>query len=305
MSTAGRGSATNDLSSTCTTDRNRHDADASTVTPRGNGEGMGSEVRTMNLKYAGTCVGCGVSIDKGVKAHYLPDEKVVRCMDCGPGNPAVGIAAAGESAAQESQRQYEASDAAASRAAAFAAGAKGERMVASELALLTAVGFRVVHDRAAGGRANLDHLVAGPSGVWIVNAKHWSGPIEIADGKLKQKGRTRNKQLERAAMERELVHRALELRGLDAPVRSVFAFTADTPEAAREIDGVLVVGVAELSGAIEQSDTVLDALTVDRIASILTSAFPPASAASLGPYVDESELPEDLRDDDRYYHVNP
>jgi Nuclease-related domain len=51
-------------------------------------------------------------------------------------------------------------------------GAAGERATAAVLAELTARRWAVLHDRRVpGSRANLDHLVIGPSGVWLLDTK--------------------------------------------------------------------------------------------------------------------------------------
>jgi hypothetical protein len=41
-------------------------------------------VETMRLRYAGVCVCCDTPLEAGVRAHYLPPTKTVRCLDCGP-----------------------------------------------------------------------------------------------------------------------------------------------------------------------------------------------------------------------------
>jgi hypothetical protein len=41
-------------------------------------------VKTMRLRYAGVCAGCDTPLPAGVRAHYLPPTKTVRCLDCGP-----------------------------------------------------------------------------------------------------------------------------------------------------------------------------------------------------------------------------
>ena len=40
-------------------------------------------VKTMRLRYAGSCSACGCHMDKGETAHYLPPTKTVRCLACG------------------------------------------------------------------------------------------------------------------------------------------------------------------------------------------------------------------------------
>jgi hypothetical protein len=53
-------------------------------------------------------------------------------------------------------------------------GAVGERRTARALARLRRAGYVVLHDRALpGSRANVDHLLIGPSGIWVVDSKRW------------------------------------------------------------------------------------------------------------------------------------
>ena len=42
------------------------------------------DVKTMRLRYAGVCAGCGQPVDAGQRAHYLRSVKAVRCLLCGP-----------------------------------------------------------------------------------------------------------------------------------------------------------------------------------------------------------------------------
>jgi hypothetical protein len=69
---------------------------------------------------------------------------------------------------------------------AWARGAAGERHVARLLAPLDAHGWTVLHDlRVPGSAANIDHLVIGPPGVFVIDAKHYSGPLYVSrDGGL-------------------------------------------------------------------------------------------------------------------------
>jgi hypothetical protein len=62
---------------------------------------------------------------------------------------------------------------------AWAWGAEGEERVGAFLG--RAVGDRglLLHDRRIpGGRSNLDHLAIVPSGVWVIDAKHYRGRLE-------------------------------------------------------------------------------------------------------------------------------
>lgn len=267
------------------------------------------DVKTMKLRYAGTCAGCSTTIAAGQRAHYLRTSKTVRCLDCGTGGAAP--AGAGASADAEASRATAhrdtldaARDRAATRAAAFAAGAEGERLAAAALAPLSTAGYLLLHDRAIGGAANLDHIVVGPSGVWLCNAKHWSGTLTVTGGTLRQNGQRRDRALERARTERDTVGAALDTAGLHVPVHAALAFTSAEVEPA-ELGDVTLVPVAKLAPTITAAPATLDARTVDRVAAALTVAFPPASAADELPYVDDTRLPEALRADRAYLHLEP
>lgn len=41
-------------------------------------------VKTMRLRYAGSCVGCAQPLSVGDRAHWLRTSKTVRCLSCGP-----------------------------------------------------------------------------------------------------------------------------------------------------------------------------------------------------------------------------
>lgn len=58
---------------------------------------------------------------------------------------------------------------------AWAIGARGEEKLAEALE-----GFSSLHDRRVPGtKGNLDHIVIAPAGVFVVDAKHYQGRIEI------------------------------------------------------------------------------------------------------------------------------
>jgi hypothetical protein len=63
-------------------------------------------------------------------------------------------------------------------------GAHGERHTAHLLRRLHRDGFVVFHDLAVpGSPANVDHLVIGPTGVFVIDSKRWRGRVrQGADG---------------------------------------------------------------------------------------------------------------------------
>jgi hypothetical protein len=70
------------------------------------------------------------------------------------------------------------------QARAWQRGAKGERQTARLLDRLSRDGYQVFHDLAMpGSPANIDHLVVGPSGVFVIDSKQWIGQVhQSADG---------------------------------------------------------------------------------------------------------------------------
>jgi hypothetical protein len=70
------------------------------------------------------------------------------------------------------------------QARAWQRGAAGERHTARLLDRLGRDGYVIFHDLAMpGSPANLDHLVIGPSGVFVIDSKQWTGQVhQSSDG---------------------------------------------------------------------------------------------------------------------------
>jgi Nuclease-related domain len=65
-------------------------------------------------------------------------------------------------------------------AIAWRRGAAGERRTARVLAALERQGWAVLHDLALpGSRGNIDHLVIGPGGVFVIDSKHYRGRLQL------------------------------------------------------------------------------------------------------------------------------
>jgi hypothetical protein len=63
-------------------------------------------------------------------------------------------------------------------------GAEGERRTESVLKPLERKGWTVEHDVQREGRANLDHIVTGSSGVFLLETKNLAGTISVEEGLL-------------------------------------------------------------------------------------------------------------------------
>jgi hypothetical protein len=73
---------------------------------------------------------------------------------------------------------------------AWQRGAAGERHVARLLESLVQQGWGVQHDlRVPGSKANIDHVVIGPPGVFVIDAKHYRGRLRLSPDGLLWHGR--------------------------------------------------------------------------------------------------------------------
>jgi hypothetical protein len=90
-------------------------------------------------------------------------------------------------------------------------GAHGERHTARLLDRLTCDGYVVFHDLAVpDSPANVDHLVIGPSGVFVIDSKQWTGQVhQGADGLVWHNHYRLDRTLETVRWEAQTVSRAL------------------------------------------------------------------------------------------------
>jgi len=130
---------------------------------------------------------------------------------------------------------------------AWSAGAEGERQVAAMLDPLAQFGWVALHDVHWPGRpqANLDHVAIGPGGVIVIDAKNWSGGVELRGGVLRQNGYSREREVDGVAQAAAAVT-ALLAPQHRASVRAVICLAAQDqpPEVAGS--GVTVVGRLQL-----------------------------------------------------------
>jgi len=171
-------------------------------------------------------------------------------------------------------------------------GADGERATAVRLRGVEALGWPVLHDRALPGTsANVDHLVVGPGGVFVIDSKHWSGTL-VWDGVQLWRGRIPLGSVAHvAAWEAAEVTKAFAPLLPDeewrVPVRTVVVVHgAQVPFGALttgptldDPGGVHIVGADVLSGWLDQQRDVFTPPQRALIASLLEQVLPPYAAA--------------------------
>ena len=116
---------------------------------------------------------------------------------------------------------------------AWASGANGEAKLGKLLDPLREEGLAVLHDRRIpGSRANIDHLVVAPSGVFVIDAKNYKGRVERRDRgavfsrdyRLYVGGRDRTGLIVALARQVEAVRAALQPPFADVSIRKVLCF---------------------------------------------------------------------------------
>lgn len=249
------------------------------------------EAKRIRVRYAGVCSACGAELPVGAAALYDRAAKTMRCLDCPtseivsadavptaeaplPTVPASAAASRTSTAGSSAQREYERrkakrEDAIRSRhprlgglilalsddpqsTTAWAKGAEGERRLGAGLDTLAEAGVVALHDRRIPStRANIDHLAIAPSGVWVIDAKRYSGQVAkrdvggwfSTDLRLYVGRRDCTKLVAGMAKQVAAVRTALGGDWTDVPVRPVLCFVdAEWSWFARpfELDGVVV-----------------------------------------------------------------
>jgi hypothetical protein len=165
---------------------------------------------------------------------------------------------------------------------AWGRGADGEERIGAYLQRAVGGGI-LLHDRSIPRhRSNLDHIAVVPSGIWVIDSKHYRGRVErrTVGGWFRSRPalyvarRDQTSLVAGALRQRALVAEAVDS---DVPVRVVLCFTgAEWPFLARPftIDGVLVTWPRSLARALGAPGVLGSAEQTD-LARRLAETFPP------------------------------
>ncbi|MBA3841806.1 MAG: NERD domain-containing protein [Actinobacteria bacterium] len=208
-----------------------------------------SNPRRLKLRYPAQCAKCGLPLSAGAEAFWNRTTKEAYCVACAPDETQLITGVPGASAAlegarradkrvEEARRRYgdhaaAVAEAMASRdtAASWGKGSSGEARLAAFVG--KEVGDAVIsfHDRLIPGtRGNIDHIFVAPVGIWVIDAKSYTGkvvqrptgPFWRPDNKVFVGGRDRTKLV----------------KGVEKQVEAVLAAVKGDPE----IKGTLVYG---------------------------------------------------------------
>lgn len=181
------------------------------------------------MEREGSCLSSAKPIHLGMGAQRKPD-----------------LGSPGASARREAERRREArrrqqprgliatlrrSSATGTGEKSWATGAEGEELVAESLASRCPE-VPVLHDRRMpGSRANIDHVAAAGTGVYVIDAKRYRGRVEVSkpffgESKLRIAGRDRTKLVIGLAKQVAAVEAAVAELMRDVPVHGCFCFVA-------------------------------------------------------------------------------
>ncbi|TMK24453.1 MAG: NERD domain-containing protein [Actinobacteria bacterium] len=133
----------------------------------------------------------------------------------------------------------------------WATGARGEELLAASLTS-RCPNVLLLHDRRLpGGRANIDHIAIAASGVYVIDAKRYSGKIEVlkplfGPPKLRIAGRDRTKLVEGLTRQLAVIEAALADFAADVPVHGCLCFV--TPEGILADVGLPLLRTLKING---------------------------------------------------------
>ena len=162
------------------------------------------------------------------------------------------------------------------RVTAWRVGAEGEHATADALASLPH-GWVVLHDRRIpGGRANIDHVVVGPQGVFVIETKSWTGKVSIDGDAVRLNGR-RQDVVDQVRREAEAVRQILNDANRPMTVWSVICVhRADLPLFRRRVGGIPLVSSRGLAGALVERPTEFGPEEVETLAATLDRRLRPS-----------------------------
>jgi len=157
------------------------------------------------------------------------------------------------------------------RVEAYFKGARGEERVAGVLAGLPG-GYHVFHDFEA-GKYHVDHVVAGPTGVFCVETKNWGEPVTVEEDRVLVGGRLPSRAPARqAANEADAVAARLRAAGWSGTVTPVVCFASNTFAAGRgQVGGVALVNSSEIIPWLVSRPTALPDDELGRLAGLMAA----------------------------------
>jgi superfamily I DNA/RNA helicase len=208
--------------------------------------------------------------------------------------------AAGGSAswrAQEARRQErllrEQWQAARQEAYRWKAASEGERAVAAQLLVLTERGWRLLVDRKWPGTraANVDMLLIGPGGVFVLDVKNWRSAPEVSKGTLHVGGESRDSHAAKLLAVTRTAEGAVASLGMSpVAVQPLMVFAGHRLDA--ELGRIRLLGEHEVGPTLLSERRRLPADSVRAIADHLERVFPEYEGSAVTPATPGQRRPQ-------------
>jgi len=155
------------------------------------------------------------------------------------------------------------------RVESFFKGARGEERVAGLLAALPDE-WHVFHDFEAGGY-HVDHVVAGPTGVFSVETKNWRGRVTVEEGEMIVDGHLADRApLVQTVRQADAVKAKLRTSGWSGDVVPVLCLASDTFAEGVRVEGrTTVLNASALVGWLAERPRTLPANGLARLAQLM------------------------------------
>ena len=158
------------------------------------------------------------------------------------------------------------------RVESFFRGARGEEQVAKVLIELPDT-YHVFHDFVAGGM-HVDHVVAGPTGVFSIETKNWRGAVTLTkDRNLLVDGHVADRSpIRQTIREADAVRTELAKAGWEGEITPVLCFASDTFDRGAERAGsALLINAKELCGWLKSRPEVLAPAERERLVQLMAA----------------------------------
>ncbi|WP_250563834.1 nuclease-related domain-containing DEAD/DEAH box helicase [Sphaerisporangium fuscum] len=165
----------------------------------------------------------------------------------------------------------------------YEAAAESERKVAATLLTLTGRGWRLLVDRRWPGTrsANVDMILIGPGGVFVIDVKKWRHPPEVVDGHLTAGGESRGAEVDKLLAMTRTAERHLASLGMSPiALRPVMIFAGHRLD--ETLGRVRLLGDQQAAPALIAEPARLTAPMVRAVTSHLEEVFPAYESPVLG-----------------------
>lgn len=159
-------------------------------------------------------------------------------------------------------------------------GAEGERQTAKALRSLTRRDWMLVNDIQA-ERGNIDHILVGPAGVFLLETKKLSGIVSVERGALSVRWRedpddgyeARQIGPRARALAAQLAERLREAGMPSVWVQPIVVLWSEFPQGSIQSDGVAWVGGRRLSDVLSARPTILSEQQTDELMACVRASF--------------------------------